>query len=275
MEVTDAARNKSKAVTVTVAVASTTKPYQYGNVSKTPKSYQTKPGKKKLIYKRPNKERKKYKKTKVNSKIKSNTYQYTTPRPHRFVERNPIVKSYFRPKKTRMPTNVPQLKEQTTGGKVFGSSPTVVKSFVHLGTGNNDRSEKNYRSSGRFRSLKDTFPNTLDQRSVSIKPTQASFSGITITKYKSSPSSHPWPVILQSSTKPNFEKQKLENMAAAVKSFVHLGTGVASKKKVFERSAASYQAGREKRKVRKRVPKVDKVYSMNSKGSIKYGFKIQ
>ena len=164
-----------------------------------------------------------------------------------------------------------------TGENAMQGIPGTVTSFVHLGSDDEGKTGNYKRRPGSSRSLQQDYSKPLvveyhTERSSTI-PRQATFSSIPIADYRPSQSSQTWPVIIQNSTKSILNQHKLENIGP-VQRFVHLGTPVKRKRKVFERSIANYQPGRERLKVRKRVPKVDKAYSMNREGFVKYGYKI-
>ena len=164
------------------------------------------------------------------------------------------------------------------GENAMQGIPGTVTSFVHLGSGDEWKIDTYRRRPVSSRSLQRVSPKPLvvdhhKQRSSSTTLTPTSVTGITIINNRPSQSSQAWPLIIQSSTKFKSNQYKLENIEP-VQRFVHLGTPAKRKRKVFERSIANYPTRRQRLKVHKRVPKVDKAYSMDREGFVKYGYKI-
>ena len=192
------------------------------------------------------------------------------------LQRRPELKSYFGSKNTKM-TEVSSISIKNvsnTGENAMQGIPGTVTSFVHLGRDDEGKTGNHKRRPGSRRSLQQEYSKPLVvEYQTSTMPRQATFSSKTIADSRPSQSSQAWPVIIQNSTKSILNQQKLENIGP-VQRFVHLGKPANRKQKVFERSIANFHTGRRRLKVRKRVPKVDKAYSMNREAFVKYGFKI-
>ena len=134
-----------------------------------------------------------------------------------------------------------------------------------------DNSETAYRSSGTFRSLKHPNKNVLIDEKYKQRPATRKQTRTRLRKDKYNDHLFSSPLIFKTNT----SLEKLEN-SSPVQSFVNLGSQESGGKKVRVRSAVieKQNIGKVRRRIRKKVAKVDKETPVNRNQSRKYGDKL-